>query len=433
MASSADIFKLTGTEIDQSAFRLLSEAVDSTQGFSITFDFYSYGGSGGDGLSFFVLDGAVSTVTKAGGFGGSLGYANRIDGTVSTPGIAGGYVGIGFDEFGNYSKATEGRNGGELLPLQGKDSIVIRGGVAQGYKYLTGVGGLQNSAGAPLSIDNPVPNDLNRDNAKRSAKISLTSSGLLSVFVDFNSDGDFLDAGETNPQLQNVDVKTANGGILPTSLRFGFAAATGNSTNIHEVDNIKATKSNGDPLALSLTNQVLGGGTANSADTIVGGANNEQIVGGGGIDILTGGGGADRFIYSGSTRLAALSQSTLNFRDRITDFNFSEGDRFQFDFDNQLLTSERPKGFFNAGNEKGSLKKAVKAAYADKNFTKQGNQALKPGGAVLFTQGSRTYISVNDDKAAFSPGRDFLVDVTNIALKAGDSRLGTLKVNNYFV
>jgi serralysin len=432
MASSANIIKLTGTETNQSAFRLFSE-FDSTKGLSITFDFYSYGGSGGDGLNFFVLDGAASTVTTAGGFGGSLGYANRTDGTVLTPGIVGGYVGIGFDEFGNYSKATEGRNGGELLPLQGKDSIVIRGGASQGYAYLTGVGGLQDSAGVPLSIDNPVPNDLNRDNAKRSAKIDLTSNGLLSVLIDFNGDGDFIDAGETNSKLQNVDIKTANGGVLPTSLRFGFAASTGSATNIHEVDNIKPTDSNGVPLSVSLTEQVLGGGTGNSADTIVGGANNEQIVGGGGIDILTGGTGADRFVYSGSTRRAALSQSTFKSRDRITDFNFNEGDRFQFDFDSQLLTPERPKGFFNAGNEKGSLRKAVKAAYADKNFTKRGNQALKPGGAVLFTQGSRTYISVNDDKAAFSPGRDFLADVTNIALKAGDSRLGTLKVNNYFV
>ena len=428
MASSTDIIRLTSAEQNQSSFILLSpdKPADSTQGLSITFDFYSYGGSGGDGLSFFVLDGSVGTVTKAGGFGGSLGYANRTDGLVSLPGIAGAYVGIGFDEFGNYSNATEGRVGGGML---GSDSIAIRGGFntdpLQSYKYLTGAAKLP-------SLDNPVSTDLNRDNAKRSARIDLTANGLLSVKVDFNKDGDFDDAGETNPDLQNVDIKTANGGILPSTLRFGFAAATGSATNIHEVGNFRATTTSGVLLESSPT-QTVGGGTGSSTDKLTGGVGNDQIIGGGGADILTGNGGADRFLYSGITRSLALGQSTLKSLDRITDFNAKQGDRIQFDFDSQLLTPDLPKKLFNAGSEKGSLKKAAKAAYTDKSFTKQGNQALKPGEAVLFSLGSRTYISVNDDKAAFSAGSDFLVDVTNIKLKAGDAGLGNLKVSNYFV
>lgn len=431
MASLTDnILRLTGAETNQSSFLLLSpdSPVDTAQGLSITFDFYSYGGNGGDGLSFIVLDGSVGTVTKAGGFGGSLGYANRSDTGAPIPGIAGAYVGIGFDEFGNFSTATEGRVGGPAPTPEvglGKDSIAIRGSVSENYKFITGAGGLP-------SIDNPIPNDPNRDNAKRSARIDLTAAGLLSVKVDFNKDGDFDDLGETNAALQNVDVKTANGGTLPTTLRFGFAAATGSATNIHEVGNFKATTSSGVVLATTPT-QTVGGGTGNSTDKLTGGVGTDQIIGGGGSDVLTGNKGGDRFLYSGTTQLAALSQSTLKSLDRITDFNFKEGDRFQFDFDNQLLTPNLPRGFFNAGDEKGSLKKAAKAAYADKSFTKRGNQALKPGEAVLFTLGSRTYISVNDDKAAFSLNSDFLADVTNIKLKGGDSRLGTLKVNNYFV
>jgi len=89
--ASTDIFRLTSADQDQASFLLISPdlPVDTAQGLSITFDFYSYGGTGGDGLSFFVLDGAAGTVTKAGGFGGSLGYANRTDGIISLPGIAG--------------------------------------------------------------------------------------------------------------------------------------------------------------------------------------------------------------------------------------------------------------------------------------------------------------------------------------------------------
>jgi serralysin len=427
MASSTDnILKLTSAEFAQSSFLLYSAPVSSAEGLSITFDFYSYGGTGGDGLSFIVLDGGVGTVTKAGGFGGSLGYANRLDGTVVTPGIAGGYVGIGFDEFGNFSSDIEGRNKGEAL---GADSIAIRAGVDQGYKYVAGAALGLNGLG---SIDNPVPNDPNRNNAKRSAKVDLTSAGLLSVQIDLDGDGDFTDPGETSSQLQNVDIKKANGGSLPSSLRFGFAAATGSANNIHEVGSFKATTSTGVPLTGSFQEQVLIGGTGDSNDRLTGGGQKDQIIGGGGADVLTGGTGGDRFVYSGIDRASALRQSTLKSLDRIIDFNFNEGDRIQLDFDNQLTTSNLPKRLFNAGNEKGTLKKAAKAAYADKNFTKKGNQKLKPGEAVLFTQGSRTYLSVNDNKAPFSPSRDFLVDVTNIKLKAGDAGLGTLITTNYF-
>jgi serralysin len=127
MASSNDIVRLTSADFSQSAFVLYSTPVDATQGLSITFDFYSYGGTGGDGISLIVLDGAVGKVTSAGGFGGSLGYASITDGSKLIPGIAGGYFGVGFDEFGNYSSAFEGRTGG---PGGQQDSIAIRGSAA---------------------------------------------------------------------------------------------------------------------------------------------------------------------------------------------------------------------------------------------------------------------------------------------------------------
>ena len=58
---------------------------------------------GADGISFFLIDG-TATPTKAGGFGGSLGYAQNTSPPAPTiPGIVGGYLGVGLDEFGNYS------------------------------------------------------------------------------------------------------------------------------------------------------------------------------------------------------------------------------------------------------------------------------------------------------------------------------------------
>ncbi|WRH68814.1 MAG: DUF4347 domain-containing protein [Planktothrix sp. GU0601_MAG3] len=105
--NGAGALRLTSANNSQSGFVIYNQPVSSSSGLTILFDYYSYGGATnqGDGLSFFLIDGSKSP-SKAGAFGGSLGYAqNR---SSNTDGIAGGYVGIGFDEFGNF--ATEVRS-----------------------------------------------------------------------------------------------------------------------------------------------------------------------------------------------------------------------------------------------------------------------------------------------------------------------------------
>ncbi|MCU0565849.1 MAG: hypothetical protein MUF49_04560 [Oculatellaceae cyanobacterium Prado106] len=435
MASSSELLTLTNAERGQSSFTLYTTAVDATQGLSITFDFFSYGGTGGDGLSFILVDGSQSPV-RAGGFGGSLGYAQRDDGGTLTPGIQGGYLGIGFDEFGNFSNSTEGRVGGAvggLIP----DAIVVRGretsNPATSYAFLTGTGTLR-PATAPTGLDNPGAT--NRNQAKRTAQIDLTSTGLLSVKIDFNGDGifDANDPNEVPANLQNFNVEERNG-VLPSTLKFGFAASTGLETNIHEVGNFNVRTQSGAPIAGSFSDRIIIGGdsgTPSAPSPIVGQTGNDVLIPGNGVENLQGGRGADRFVYSGATKAEALRKSTLRRLDRIADFRFSEGDRIQLDFDGQLATSNLPRRLFNAGAETGSLRKAARAAYADKNQSKRGNQALKPNEAVLFTRGSRTYLSVNDDQRSFSPRRDLLVDVTGIQLRPGDASLGALSVTNYF-
>ena len=143
--------------------------------------------------------------------------------------------------------------------------------------------------------------------------------------------------------------------------------------------------------------------------------------------------GADRFYFQGANKAEALRGSTVNALDKITDFNFLEGDRFGLDFDNNLATVERPKALFNAGKESGSLVKAAKSAYADKNQQRRGNQALKADEAVFFRLGSRTFLSVNDSNAKFSAANDLLADVTGIQFKNGDLKNGVLSLSNYFI
>ena len=219
------VLRLTNNTNDQAAFVLYNRALPANAGLSIAFDLFAYGGTGADGLSFFLIDGATSTTT-AGAFGGSLGYANRTDATVS-PGVKGGFIGIGFDEFGNFSNPTEGRIG--TAPGSGfvSDAVVIRGSEASGYTFLT------NSQLA-FGIDTPGA-AVTREQARRRVKIDITQSGFLSVQIDSNQDNDFDDLGER--PITNFSVSSVSG-VTPATLKFGFAAGTGSNTNFHEIRNL---------------------------------------------------------------------------------------------------------------------------------------------------------------------------------------------------
>ncbi|MEG3941640.1 DUF4347 domain-containing protein, partial [Microcoleus sp. S36b_A3] len=242
--------RLTSNAFGQSAFAIYNNPISATEGLRVTFDFFAYNRGnvpdvngatdGADGISFFLIDG-TATPTKAGGFGGSLGYAQNTNS--NSPGIVGGYLGVGLDEFGNYSSVIAGKQGGisnnpnDKLPdavgLRGRESTIL----ADNYKFL-GSSLLTNSlTGVSIGIDNKDTSI--RAEAKRSVQITLfpTTSATpnrLTVALDLNSNGTF-DAGET--LLDIPDLASINGAVPPT-FKFGFAASTGGNTNIHEVNNV---------------------------------------------------------------------------------------------------------------------------------------------------------------------------------------------------
>ncbi|WP_293144176.1 DUF4347 domain-containing protein, partial [Okeania sp. SIO3I5] len=235
--------RLTAAENRRAGFVIYDEPFRSDAGLTVEFKIYAYGGSGADGISFFLIDGDANP-TQAGGYGGSLGYAIRDndedgvfpetnpdtegDGSFSErdrAGLVGGYIGIGFDEFGNFSNPTQGRpEGPGLTP----DSIAIRGSEANDYKYIAGTGtiaaGIDDVSGT-------------RASSTINVRIELTKDGLLSVSIDLNNDGDYDDTDEQPTALQNIDIEAKNG-TLPGTFKYGFAASTGGSTNFHEVSNL---------------------------------------------------------------------------------------------------------------------------------------------------------------------------------------------------
>ncbi|MBD1918191.1 MULTISPECIES: DUF4347 domain-containing protein [Cyanophyceae] len=175
---------------------------------------------------------------------------------------------------------------------------------------------------------------------------------------------------------------------------------------------------------------LLGNSAINSFS---GSSGNDTLLGLGGADTLTGGTGADRIVYTGRSQAEAFSQSTLASLDRIVGFDATQGDRIQLDYNNNLLTSERPVGLFNAGLKTGTtLDQAALAAYQDKNQASSGAQAMAANQAVFFRWGARTFLSVNDGNAAFSKGTDLVAEVTGLRMAGSDSTAGTLTVTNYF-
>ncbi|MEG4056034.1 MULTISPECIES: DUF4347 domain-containing protein, partial [unclassified Microcoleus] len=237
--------RLTSNKFDEAAFVIYNNPISATEGLRVTFDFFAYNRGtaiypsapqnspllGADGISFFLIDG-TATPTKAGGFGGSLGYAqNNRDGIV--PGIVGGYLGIGLDEFGNYSASQSGAGGRVGGPGQRPDSIGIRGSESRAYNFLT-------SSVVPGGIDNQTATFRTAANTKRTVQVTLfpanspTFPNRLTVALDLNGNGTF-DAGETLLDIPNLEPIN---GKVPRTFKFGFAASTGGNTNIHEVNNV---------------------------------------------------------------------------------------------------------------------------------------------------------------------------------------------------
>ena len=203
---------LTPNSTNQAGYIFYTEAFAATQGINVTFDYFSSNGNGGDGMSFFLIDGSYSPAAA----GGALGYGSAVN-----SGVAGGWLGIGLDEYGNFSNG----NGGPGLSAQ---SVALRG-KATNYSYIT--------KGKPtFTIDGG-----NR-------KVNLTVDRSQNTTVRISND-----SGAT---WQTVINNYSLGQTAPETFKLGFGANTGQSTNLHTVSNVKVVV----PMDDSLTGSGLPAG-----------------------------------------------------------------------------------------------------------------------------------------------------------------------------
>ncbi|BAV32712.1 hypothetical protein SCL_0390 [Sulfuricaulis limicola] len=210
---------------------------------SVEFNHYAYDGTGADGIAVTLSDYSVPAVP--GGFGGSLGYAQRSDGT-QPPGFNGGWVGIALDEYGNFQSSTEGRVLGACGTAACRpQSVGVRGpgSGANGYRWMGGTG----SSPGGLTIDNrtsttPSPGYAYqvivdaRNSASGTINVSVNrdattkdGSNYVSLFGPFNAytEADYAMSQGWIPQ------------IVPDYWKISFTGSTGGSDNIHEIGGLR--------------------------------------------------------------------------------------------------------------------------------------------------------------------------------------------------
>jgi hypothetical protein len=229
-------------------------SLPATQGLDVSFNSYQFGGNGADGIAFALAVANPSDPeppTKIGNSGGSLGYGPTT--SASADGLSLGYLGVGLDAFGNFSTtiadgsdcATQGDPGNTLKTAE---SVSIRGpgNLLNGYCM---VGGPYTDGGAALrasgSTSVPVEVAIN-PTATAFTTASLMVVPALSYAVQWTpvggtqeyQTGNLPDLNDSNYSDLGIPSSYYNSSGIPYQMTFGWVASTGNSTDVHEINNV---------------------------------------------------------------------------------------------------------------------------------------------------------------------------------------------------
>jgi hypothetical protein len=276
--SGSGALRLTDAGTNESGELLYNKPLPLDHGAVITFDFAMYGGTGADGIGFFLADGSQPTVTP-GADGGSLGYAQKA-GVVSSdspgPGVPEGFLGLGLDEYGNYELDTEGRGstGGNagtagaydcpnanLGPFKTANEVGLRG-PGNGYDGYC----LLNSQALDQTTQSLRGQGPTRtaNGTLNSAQIVVSPPGAgatVTVSLAFGVTG----TARSYTQVFSVPEPADP----PSTFKFGATASSGGKTDIHEIENLSVSSVTPLP-AFTLAQGDTAGGVfeAGSSDTL---------------------------------------------------------------------------------------------------------------------------------------------------------------------
>lgn len=226
--------QLTDNSASAKGSVLYNQPIISKNGLHVSFDYYMYHttSSGlntpGDGIGFFLVDGAA-TLQQTGAAGAGLGYAtNDEDGTGSKAreeGVAQGVLGIGLDRFGNFStqhasgtknRVTGGDDCGQWENPTGPNSITLRGkGIADNGKWTKGYCIVTSRKVASGLDTKAATNAANDTNGKR---VDITIAPLANATATTQ---------KLTVKIDGATVLEHDIDRLPDSVKFGFSASTG--------------------------------------------------------------------------------------------------------------------------------------------------------------------------------------------------------------
>ncbi|HEX7366395.1 MAG TPA: hypothetical protein VF273_04825, partial [Pelobium sp.] len=236
--------RLTNNSQDQRGYIYSTETFDTSEGLNISFEYYTYGGSGADGICFFLFDATASSNFNIGGFGGSLGYAQYLpygQGQSVLPGVSKGYLGVALDEYGNFAYAREGRQGGLTSPTDPykvtSKTVALRGkgdGYAtnpNNYPYLTSVVATDKGVDLVNDANQRFPESSQLGFRKAFIDLKPNPAGGYNVSVRIQVGGN---PTKTTTIIDNYYYPEA----APAKVSYGIASSTGLYTNYHEIRNV---------------------------------------------------------------------------------------------------------------------------------------------------------------------------------------------------
>ncbi|MFD9354689.1 hypothetical protein [Streptomyces sp. NPDC060031] len=233
--------ELTPNANSKAGTAFLDQPFSSTLGVTIDFDYSCEGSANlGDGFSVYLIDG--DRTTGPGGIGGALGYSftKNNSGTIVSDGVTAGYVGIGFDNFGNFASDLAGTGG----PGSRANTVGVRGSGSgrEGFRWLTGT---------------QVPGGF-RAPWEQGAHIQVSIiGGRLTV----------RHADKANPNgvllIDDFDLAGGAGQVaMPATFKLGFAAGTGAATAVHRIRDLTVA------LPVNIPLEMSGPQTAKAGDRI---------------------------------------------------------------------------------------------------------------------------------------------------------------------
>ncbi|RYY20096.1 MAG: hypothetical protein EOP41_09300, partial [Sphingobacteriaceae bacterium] len=164
------------------------------------------------------------TTFRVGDYGGSLGYSGS-----STTGLSKGYLGIGLDEFGNFSNSAFGPGGTGAAP----NSVTIRGAWddSRGAYYMLNNTPLSSGSFGFTTIGSTA------------ARAQAGATGYRKVYIDIipNTNSGYNITVKIQHDAVSTPVTIVDNlyysKVAPANLKFGYAASTGGSNNYHEIRN----------------------------------------------------------------------------------------------------------------------------------------------------------------------------------------------------